>query len=115
MNAAASAPFNVLHVCGTGVLFDEFVDYPVHAVSWATVPENPTLSEGHRRTGRAVMGGLPAKPAIATMSPESIADRARAAVAETQGRRLLLGPDCSVNPDTPDALMHAAGAAVRGG
>ena len=115
LNAAAPAPFNVLHVCGTGVLFDEFADYPVHAVSWATVPENPTLSEGHRRTGRAVMGGLPAKPAIASMSAESIADRARAAVAETQGRFILLGPDCSINPDTPDALMHAASAAVHRG
>jgi hypothetical protein len=29
-----------------------------------------------------------------------------------EGRSLLLGPDCSVNPDTPDALLHAAGAAL---
>jgi uroporphyrinogen decarboxylase len=111
--AAASAPFNALHVCGTGVLFDEFADYPVHALSWATVPGNPTLGDGHRRTGRAVMGGLPAKPAIATMSAQSIAERARAAVDETHGRWLLLGPDCSINPDTPDALMHAASVEPR--
>ena len=113
--AAAPASFNVLHVCGTGVLFTEFTNYPVHAMSWATVPENPTLREGRRRTGRAVMGGLPAKPAIATMSAASIADRCRSAVAETQGRWLLLGPDCSINPDTPDALMRAARAALRAG
>ena len=77
------------------------------------MPENPTLREAHRRTGRAVMGGLPAKPAIATMSPESIADRCHTAVTEMQAHWLLLGPDCSVNPDTPDALMHAAGAALH--
>jgi hypothetical protein len=35
------------------------------------------------------------------------------------GRGLLLGPDCSINPDTPEALLHAArtardqGVAVR--
>ena len=58
------------------------------------------------------MGGLPAKPAVATMSAESIAARARAAVAEMKSRWLLLGPDCSINPDTPDALMHAASAAL---
>src|SRR5215510_10803401 len=30
------APFNVLHVCGAGILFDEFADYPMAALSWAT-------------------------------------------------------------------------------
>jgi hypothetical protein len=30
-----------------------------------------------------------------------------------QGRALLLGPDCSINPDTPEALLRAAAAVVR--
>ena len=110
--AAASAPFNVLHVCGTGVLFEEFLDYPVQATSWALAEGNPTLAEGRRRTGRAVMGGLPAKPLIATLTPEVVAAHARDAVSATSGRGLLLGPDCSINPDTPDALLHAARAAI---
>jgi hypothetical protein len=29
------------------------------------------------------------------------------------GRWLLLGPDCSINPDTPEARLHAVGNAVR--
>jgi uroporphyrinogen decarboxylase len=111
--AVAPAPFNLLHVCGTGVHFDEFADYPVTALSWATVPGNPSLAEAHRRTGRAVVGGLPAKPAIASMTAEALAERARAAIREMDGRWLLLGPDCSINPDTPEALMHAVGAAAR--
>ena len=110
--AAAAGSFNLLHVCGSDVRFAEFADYPVHATSWAVVPDNPTLREGHRRTGRAVVGGLPAKPAIASLTPEALADRARAAVAEMQGRWLLLGPDCSINPDTPNRLLHAARAAL---
>ena len=111
--AVAPAPFNLLHVCGTGVHFDEFVDYPVTAFSWATVPGNPTLAEAHRRTGRAVVGGLPAKPGIASMTAEALAERARAAIREMDGRWLLLGPDCSINPDAPEPLMHAVGAAAR--
>lgn len=31
------------------------------------------------------------------------------------GRALLLGPDCSINPETPEALLHAARAAVDAG
>ena len=110
--AAAAAPFNVLHVCGSGVLFDEFVDYPVQAISWAQAEGNPSLAEGRRRSGRAAMGGLPAKPVIATLTPDAVADRARAAMREMDGRALLLGPDCSINPDTPDALLQAVRAAL---
>ena len=113
LDAVAAAPFNLLHVCGTGVHFDEFTDYPVTALSWATVPENPTLAEAHRKTGRAVVGGLPAKPGIASMTAEALAERTRSAIREMDGRWLLLGPDCSINPDTPEALMHAVGAVVR--
>jgi len=109
----ASAPFNLLHVCGAGILFDEFVDYPATALSWATVPGNPSLSEAHRRTGRAVVGGLPAKPGIASMAPSEVETRGRRAISEMRSRFLLLGPDCSINPDTPDAVMDAATAAAR--
>ena len=64
--------------------------------------------------GRAAVGGLPAKPTIATLSAEAIAERIRAAGNEMNGRWLLLGPDCSINPDTLDELLHAARAAFAG-
>jgi len=108
LGQAASAPFNLLHVCGAGILFDEFIDYPATALSWATVPGNPSLREAHRRTGRAVVGGLPAKPEIAAMAPSEVEARGRRAIAEMGGRSLLLGPDCSINPDTPDTVIDAA-------
>jgi uroporphyrinogen decarboxylase len=108
-----NAPFNLLHVCGAGILFDEFVDYPATALSWATVPGNPSLSEVRRRTGRAVVGGLPAKPVIKGLSPAEIDARGRRAIAEMGARFLLLAPDCSIDPDTPDEVMDAATTATR--
>ena len=113
LEAVQGAPFNLLHVCGAGIQFEEFADYPVAALSFATVPGNPTLSGAHARTGRAVVGGLPAKPEIASMSETEVAGRARAALREMRGRWLLVGPDCSIDPDTPELLLHAAAAAVR--
>jgi uroporphyrinogen decarboxylase len=112
---AAAAPFNLLHVCGSNIHFDEFADYPVTAFSWATVPGNPGLDAVHARTGRAVVGGLPAKPEIATMTADALVARARLAIEEMSGRWLLLGPDCSINPDTPEPLLAAVGKAVRAG
>src|SRR5262245_8685509 len=113
LGAVAGAPFNLLHVCGDGVLFDEFADYPATALSWATsAAGNPSLADGHRRTGRAVVGGLPSNPAIATLPPAEAERRRRQATPQTRGRYLLLGPDCSINPATPEAVMDAARAAV---
>jgi len=100
--------FNIMHVCGAGVHFGEFADYPVAAFSWALAPGNPSLAEGHRRTCRAVMGGIPAKPEIGSMTPVEIGARVSAATANTEGRWLLLAPDCFITPDTPDVLLHAA-------
>ena len=113
LSGVQDAPFNLLHVCGDEVLFDEFVDYPVTAFSWATVPGNPSLKDVQRRTGRAVVGGLPAKPQIASMTADALVARARGAIGEMAGRSLLLGPDCSINPDTPESLLHAVGGVVR--
>ena len=113
--AVRAAPFNLLHVCGERVRFDEFTDYPVTAFSWAaTLPGNPSLADGQRRTGRAVVGGLPAKPFTRTITEAAMAERARSAVREMNGRWLLVGPDCSIDPDTRDAVLHAARAAVTG-
>ncbi len=115
LNAAERAPFNVFHICGAGILADEFADYPVTAWSFATVSGNPTLAEVRARTGRAVVGGLPAKPEIAGMTEATLVERARAATREMGGGGFLLGPDCSINPDTPEALLHAVGREVRHG
>ena len=88
--AAAPGSFNMLHVCGASVLFDEFLDYPVQAISWAQAPGNPSLPEGRRRTGRAVVGGLPAKPVIATLTTEVVAGHVHAAVREAIEREYLI-------------------------
>ena len=111
LEAVAAAPFNVMHVCGPAAFFDEFADYPVSAFSWAMSPDNPSLSEGHRRTGKAAMGGIPA--ALKNLRPEEVTARAEAAIREMHGRWLLLAPDCSVDLTTPDALLLAAREATR--
>ncbi len=112
--AAESLAFNIVHMCGGGILFEEFADYPVSVFSWATTTGNPSLTEVHRRTGKAVLGGLPAKPEIKSMTAQALVERTRKSLAEMGGRHHLLGPDCSINPDTPEELLHAVGATVRG-
>jgi hypothetical protein len=47
------------------------------------------------------------------MTEAVLVERAASARREMQDRWLLLGPDCSINPDTPERLLHAVGAAAR--
>ncbi len=110
--AAKDAPFNIMHVCGDDTWFDEFIDYPVAVLSWATTKGNPGLVEVRDRSGRAVLGGLPAKPEIGKMSAAELVALAHASIAATGARHHLLGPGCSINADTPDELMRAVGLAI---
>ena len=112
---AGKAPFNVLHNCGENIYFDLLAEYPVHAISWAaTLPGNPTLGEGLKRTSKAVMGGVSEKTTLPDGTPEAVAEEVRRALAETGGRRVLIAPGCSIPPRTPAANLEAARAVVRG-
>jgi hypothetical protein len=47
------------------------------------------------------------------MTEAALVERARVATREMGGGGFLLGPDCSINPDTPERLLHAVGQVVR--
>jgi uroporphyrinogen decarboxylase len=112
LEVAQGASFNVLHNCGQGIYFDLLADYPVQTISWAaTLPGNPTLAEGKERTRAAVMGGVSEKTTLVEGTPQQVADEVRRAIAETGGRRALVGPGCSIPPRTPEANLRAAAAA----
>ncbi|HEX5415525.1 MAG TPA: uroporphyrinogen decarboxylase family protein, partial [Chloroflexota bacterium] len=50
LRQVADAPFNVLHLCGEEIYFDDFRDYPGAAVNWAVEDQNPSLAQGSRLT-----------------------------------------------------------------
>lgn len=102
---ASKGPFNILHMCGDEILLDQFADYPATVMSWATTAKNPSLSVVHKRSGKAVLGGLPGKPSIKSMHEAELLAHGQRSLDEMGGRFHLLGPDCSINPDTPRDLM----------
>jgi uroporphyrinogen decarboxylase len=111
---AGKAPLNVLHNCGEHIYFDLLADYPVAAISWAaTLPGNPSLGEGKERTTKAVMGGVSEKTTLPDGTSEQVDEEVRAAIRETEGRRVLVAPGCSIPPRTLAANLEAAMAAVR--
>jgi len=110
--AVADASFNVLHVCRKNNMLISLLDYPVHALNWATNETgNPTLAEVLAKSERAVMGGVSVRT-VSEGTREQVTEEAKAALAETDGRRFLLAAGCSIPPQTPEANLRAALAAA---
>jgi uroporphyrinogen decarboxylase len=105
--------FNVLHLCGSHLNFGLSRDLPTQVVSWSIHNQgNPSLVEGRKVSGRAVMGGLGQRASLLYGPPPEVEAEARRAVAETGGRGLLLAPGCSVPPRAKDINLAAMVSAI---
>ena len=114
LDAIKRAKFNILHNCGTHIYFDQLASYPVHALSWAaTEAGNPKLLDGHKRSGKAVMGGLSQQTTLKSGSPSQVRDEVAQAIEQTGGRSLLLAPGCAIAPETPGKNLEAVRLAVN--
>jgi uroporphyrinogen decarboxylase len=104
----ADAWFNVVHLCGSNLNFGLARDMPAQVVSWSIHNQgNPSLAEGRKLSGRAVMGGLGQRASLLYGPPPEVEAEARRAVAETGGRGLLLAPGCSVPTRAKDINLAA--------
>jgi uroporphyrinogen decarboxylase len=104
----AEAWFNAVHLCGSNLNFGLVRDMPAQVVSWSIHNQgNPSLAEGRKLGGRAVMGGLGQRASLLYGPPAEVEAEARRAVAETGGRGLLLAPGCSVPTRAKDINLAA--------
>jgi uroporphyrinogen decarboxylase len=107
LEAAQPAEFNVLHVCRQNNMLLDLLDYPVHAFNWAeTAPSNPAFDVVLGRTDKAVMGGIDHER-VHTMSATDIEAQLAEADRLTKGSRYLVGPGCSIPPETPERNLRA--------
>ena len=105
--------FNVLHLCGSNLHFGLSRDLPAQVVSWSIHNQgNPSLAEGRKMSGKAVMGGLGQRATLLYGPPPDVEAEARRAVGETGGLGLLLAPGCSVPPRARDANLAAMVSAI---
>jgi uroporphyrinogen decarboxylase len=109
----AEAWFNAVHLCGSNLNFGLARDLPAQAVSWSIHNQgNPSLAEGRKLSGKAVMGGLGQRASLLYGPPAEVESEARRAVAETGGRGLLLAPGCSVPTRANDLNLAAMVSAI---
>ena len=102
------AKLTILHNCGSHIYFDQLATYPVQALNWdASAEGNPSLGDGQRRSGKAVMGGVSQHQALQEKSPNRVREEVAAAIEQTGGKYLLLAPGCSIPSETPTRNLEA--------
>jgi uroporphyrinogen decarboxylase len=112
LEAVRDAPFNVLHIHGRQIHFDALIDYPVSAINWSHLLTPPSLAEGRKRSGKAVLGGIDETTA-AHLAPSEIAKQITNSIHEVGARGLLITPGCSVPTDTPVRTLQAVKTAIE--
>jgi uroporphyrinogen decarboxylase len=105
--------FNLLHVHGFNVMFDLVADYPAQVINWHDQETPPSLGEAQERFPGAVLGGLHRWQAMLRGTPERVRADAQAAIAQTEGRRFILGTGCVTFTNSPVGNIWAAREAVE--
>ncbi|MDW8234508.1 MAG: uroporphyrinogen decarboxylase family protein [Roseiflexaceae bacterium] len=114
LEAVRHAPFNILHICGPKVYFDQACRYPVHAINWATQGQgNPTLAEARALTGKALIGGIDEHGALLHGTPEDVLAEAHQSLGRAGQVGILLAPGCAVDESTPPRNLRALRRAVE--
>jgi uroporphyrinogen decarboxylase len=104
---------DLLHVHGEDVMFDLLADYPVSLVNWHDRLTPPTLRDALGSFPKLLVGGLEENRTLTRGPLDAIGAEVRDAVAQTGGRRLMIGPGCVLLVATPEAHIRAAVDAVR--
>ena len=110
--AAEGLWFNLLHLHGTNVMFDVVADYPVQAINWHDQETPPSLAEALNRFPGALVGGLRQWETMLRGDPGQVRAEVQAAIAETGGRRLIVGTGCVTPITAPVGNIRAAREAV---
>jgi uroporphyrinogen decarboxylase len=98
---------NMVHLHGDAPMFKLCSQLPVQALNWHDQETEPDLGQGKLQFNGAVCGGLSRWSHLHHGTPASIREQARAAVTQTNGRRLILSTGCVVMVTTPLSNIRA--------
>ena len=93
--------FNVLHIHGANNMIKEMQDYPVDALSWHDRDDGPSMDEVRSYSNKAFVGGLSWGKNWIGKSDEEVASEVVEVMARHDGKGIILGPGCVIEPSTP--------------
>ena len=115
LEAAQDFWLNLLHLHGTEIMFEEFIDYPVQVINWHDKETEPSLTDGLAKFPGAVCGGLQRHETLLLGTLEQVATEAHEAIHATGGIRHILGTGCVAFTTVPHGNLMAARQSVESG
>ncbi len=103
----AKTRLNMLHLHGENVMFDLLAGYPVDMINWHDRITVPTLKNGLKKIKGAVVGGVEERNLLVSGSTNAVSAQVRDAIAQTGGRRMIVGPGCVAAIAAPEANIRA--------
>ncbi|HYB71221.1 MAG TPA: uroporphyrinogen decarboxylase family protein, partial [Candidatus Bathyarchaeia archaeon] len=104
----------ILHCHGERLMFDRLATLPAHAWNWDDRHSGPSLREGKARVPGAVLGGLDQWTTLRDGTPAAAQEQAREAVAQVDGRGVILGAGCVLPVGTSDTTLIALARSLGG-
>lgn len=104
---AAEGMLRIAHVHGFDLAIERVLDYPVEGWSWSHHNSAPSLAEMRKKSEVCLFGGIN-EIEMAHQTESELAQDIADAVKEAGRRKLVIGPGCTVPPDTAYHLLRAA-------
>jgi len=89
--------FNILHLHGGNVRFDDTKDYPVHALNWHVWETPPEVAGARAKTSKCLVGGIDRRR-IWDDDREALTRQIETSWKQSGGGGLIVTPGCVVRP-----------------
>jgi uroporphyrinogen decarboxylase len=99
---------NLLHLHGEELMFSQVLDYPAQIINWHDRQTAPSLAEAQKLFKGVACGGLRQWETMVLGTPDEVRAEARDAIAQTGGRRFILGTGCVLPITAPHGNVMAA-------
>ncbi len=113
LEAARGGRVNILHLHGQYPMFRQVTDYPVHVLNWHDRTAGPSLAEAARLFPGALAGGVEQFSLLHFGTPVVVEAQVRDAIAQMEGRPLIVAAGCTYPLTVPDGNLLAARWAVE--
>ena len=104
---------HMLHLHGENVMFDLLTAYPVAMINWHDRLTAPTLENALKKFKGALVGGVEERELLVSGGEHAVRAQVRDAIAQTGGRRLIVGPGCVAAIAAPAQNIRAVIDATR--
>lgn len=116
---------NIVHIHGSNIYFDEIAEnYPINCINWHDRQTSPSLKEAREKYNICFLAGIREVPyfvdrvlkydsIMANSTKEEIIKHCKEAIDQVNGRGLILGPGCVVDPKTKEENLYAISEAVK--